>query len=68
MVGYLGDLALAGRGASWIVAGAGEGQVVTQIVDLVLNAVVGMVLIALLRRFFAGTRAMIDAARGGGTG
>src|SRR5438270_12392132 len=51
-----------------MVAGAGQSQVATQLIDLALNALVGMVLIALLRRFLMRTPAIVEAARAGDAG
>jgi DNA-binding CsgD family transcriptional regulator len=63
--GYLGDQALAGRGLSWMFTGAGQSDVTTQLADLALNAVVGLLLIALLRRFVTRAPDTLAAARRG---
>jgi DNA-binding CsgD family transcriptional regulator len=63
--GYLADLALAGRSLSWMFVGAGRSDVTTQLADLVLNGLIGLLLIALLRRFVARAPQILAAARQG---
>jgi DNA-binding CsgD family transcriptional regulator len=63
--GYLGDQALAGHGLGWMFAGAGRSDVATQLADLVLNALIGLLLIAMLRRFVAHAEDTLAAARQG---
>jgi two-component system, LuxR family, response regulator FixJ len=64
-LGYLADAALAGRSLHWMLLGAGQSDVATQLADLALNAVVGLLLIVLLRRFVAGVPETLAAARRG---
>lgn len=64
-LGYVADQALAGHSLHWMFAGAGQSDVATQLADLALNAVIGLLLIALLRRFVArAPRTLEDARRG----
>jgi DNA-binding CsgD family transcriptional regulator len=64
-LGYVGDQALAGHSLHWMLAGPGQSDVATQLADLALNAGVGLLLIALLRRFVAeAPRTLQDARRG----
>jgi DNA-binding CsgD family transcriptional regulator len=64
--GYLGDLAIQGRSLHWMLVGSGQSAVGNQIVDLILNALAGLVLIALLRRFLTRVPATLQAARSDG--
>lgn len=64
-VGYVGDQALAGHSLHWMVTGPGQSDVATQLADLALNAAVGLLLIALLRRFVARAPQTLEDARRG---
>jgi DNA-binding CsgD family transcriptional regulator len=66
VLGYLGDLAIRGDTPRWMLLGGGHSMVLNQVVDLVLNAAAGMVLIALLRRFMVRVPATLAAARAEG--
>ncbi len=65
VLGYVADEALAGHSLHWMLLGAGQSDVATQLADLALNAVVGLLLIALLRRFMARVPHTLAAARRG---
>ena len=64
--GYVADLALQGHSLDWMVNGAGRDLVANQSVDLVANAGVMLLMIALLRRFVAAAPQSIAEVRGGG--
>jgi DNA-binding CsgD family transcriptional regulator len=65
VLGYVADQALAGHSLHWMFAGPGLSDVATQLADLALNAVIGLLLIALLRRFVArAPQTLRDARRG----
>lgn len=59
--GYLGDLAANGRSLDWMLIAAGDSGV--KIVELVLNAVAGMVMVVLLRRFMGHVSVSLRDAR-----
>jgi DNA-binding CsgD family transcriptional regulator len=63
VLGYLGDLAIDGRSLAWMVVGAGQSTVATQIADLILNAVAGIALLALLHGVMSRIPATLAAAR-----
>lgn len=62
MLGYLADLAIQGRSVAWML-GAGQSTVVTQLVDLLVNALVGMFVVGLVRRFLSRVPETLHAAR-----
>jgi DNA-binding CsgD family transcriptional regulator len=63
VLGYVGDLAVNGHSLDWMFVGAGQSSVATQVADLVLNALAGMALLALLRSFMIRIPATLAAAR-----
>jgi DNA-binding CsgD family transcriptional regulator len=63
VLGYVGDLAVNGHSLDWMFVGAGQSSVATQVADLVLNALAGMALLALLRGFMIRIPATLAAAR-----
>ncbi len=62
---YLGALALHGRGLTWMV-GDGSYVIAGQLVNLAGNAAVGLLMVALLRRFLASAPQRLAAVHAGG--
>jgi DNA-binding CsgD family transcriptional regulator len=67
VLGYVGDLAIDGHSLEWMFVGAGQSSVATQVADLILNALAGIALLALLRGFMIRIPATIAAGRTDGT-
>ena len=65
VLGYLGSLLVAGSTPRWML-GEGHLVVVGELVTLAVSALVGLVLITLLRRFLAGAPQRVAAVREGG--
>jgi DNA-binding CsgD family transcriptional regulator len=63
VLGYLGDLAINGHSLAWMLVGTGQSTVATQVADLILNAVAGIALLALLHGFMSRIPATLAAAR-----
>lgn len=65
IAGYLADVWIAGHSLHWMFVGAGQSAIGTQVADLALNALVGLLLIALLRRFVRRVPETLAGARDG---
>ncbi len=66
VAGYVADLALQGHSAAWMLAGPGQTLLANQTVDLLANAAVVLLLVAVLRRFVTSVPARLEAVRRGG--
>ena len=66
ITGYTIDVALRGHSLAWMLSGAGQNATANQIVDLVANAAVVLLLVAVLRRFVNRIPASLEAVRSGG--
>lgn len=64
--GYVVDLAVQGHSAAWMLHGDGAGLIATQEADTALNAVAGLLAVALLRRCLAGVSTQLRDVRDGG--
>ena len=65
-VGYVADLVVQGHSAAWMLPGEGAGLIATQEADIALNALAGLLAVAVLRHCIAGVAAELHDVRGGG--